>query len=543
MRKIYITFLIIIYSFISYSQTDSLLVEFRGAWVATAKMIDYPSKRGLTSEQLKNEFIALLDLHQQNGMNAILFQIRPASDAFYDSPYEPWSEWLTGVQNKAPSPYFDPLEFMIDETHKRGMEFHAWFNPFRSVATIQYADICNEHVSVTNPDWNFTYGINKYLNPGIPEVREFVTKIIADVVTRYNIDGVHFDDYYYPYPEKDSTNTIISIPDNSAFTKYKGSFTDIKDWRRNNMDLFVQMVHDTIKSIKPDVVFGVSPPGVWRNKGYDPEGSNTLGLACYDYLYADILNWLKNDWIDYVTPQIYWYIGNKNADFSHLVDWWSNHNYGKNLYIGIGVYNIDKTGQKAHWSDASEVPNQIRLARQNSQVKGFMFYKTQTFRDNPLGINDSLRNNLFKVPAVASITFKNQIAMNDFTENEIIEVNEIETSTTVKIIDKTIPETPKNVDVIKIKNEITIYWDNVKSNPKNSKDSVAYYNIYKYKSTDNKDFIFDLIYTTSKENKILIENSKGLKIFAKKYLFVITAVDCFENESEPSSPVMIRLKK
>jgi uncharacterized lipoprotein YddW (UPF0748 family) len=531
-RKIIILLIFLLLFKISYNQTDSVIVEFRGVWVATTKMIDYPSKRYLTSNQLKEEFITMLEMHKENGMNAIIFQIRPAADAFYNSQYEPWSEWLTGVQGKAPDPYFDPLEFMIDETHKLGMEFHAWFNPFRSVATIEYADICSNHISKTKPEWHFTYGINKYLDPGIPEVREYVTKIISDVVTRYEIDGVHFDDYYYPYPEKDSSNVIISIPDYNTFVKYKGNFTDIKDWRRNNMDLFVKMVHDSIKSIKPEVIFGVSPPGVWRNKGYDPEGSNTLGLACYDYLYADILNWLKNDWIDYVAPQIYWYIGNKSADFAHLVDWWSSHNYDKDLYIGIGAYNIDKTGVKAKWSNASEVPNQIRLARKNPNVKGFVFYKTQTFRENPLGLNDSLKNNLFFISA-----FAHQPKIEFITE--YIDTSILAPFHTVEIeviTKKNILESPKNPDSFRIKNEITIFWDNFENN-----DTSITYNIYKFENetiniADKSKIIENVV-----ENKIVIKRQKNILLFGEKYYFVITTVDRLGNESEPSDFIILKI--
>lgn len=526
---------------VSYSQTDTI-IEFRGVWIATTKMIDFPSKRGLTSEQIKNEFITILKLHKENGMNAILFQIRPASDAFYNSPYEPWSEWLTGVQGKVPEPYFDPLEFMIEETHKLGMEFHAWFNPFRSVATIEYADICENHISKTKPEWHFTYGINKYLDPGIPEVREYVTKIIADVTTRYNIDGVHFDDYFYPYPEKDENNQIISIPDYATFTNYKNNFDNIADWRRNNMDLFVEMVNDTIKKIKPKIVFGVSPPGVWRNKGYDSEGSNTLGLACYDYLYADILNWLKNGWIDYVAPQIYWNIGNKYADFSHLVDWWSNHNYDKDLYIGIGAYNIDPTGKKAYWSNASEVPNQIRLARQNPDVKGFIFYKTQTFRENPLGLNDSLKNDLFKLTAFARMP-EIKIVEPKIEDKDTFEIiAEIDTILIAEIIEnETINnqyielKKPENIDKFRIKKEFTIYWDEQKD------DSLLIYNVYKFENNEIDISDKNKIIETVDENRFQIKRDKTIKLFGKKYYFVITSTDNQGNESTASEIIILKM--
>ena len=321
MRKIIITILLLS-SLPLFAQQKEQRREFRAAWIATAKMIDYPSKKGLTSEELKQEFIDIIEMHKANGINAIIFQVRPAADAFFKSNYEPWSEWLTGKQGQAPEPYFDPLEFMIAETHKRDMQFHAWLNPFRAVATIDRADITKNHITRTKPEWFFTYDINKYFDPGIPEVREYITEIVADIVKRYDVDGIHFDDYFYPYPKKDINNKFIDIPDNKTFNKYGTGYNNIQDWRRNNMDLFIELVSKRIKVEKSWVIFGIGPGGIWRNKGLDPKGSNTRGFATYDWLYADVLKWLENSWIDYVAPQIYWNIGHKAADFAELVNWW-----------------------------------------------------------------------------------------------------------------------------------------------------------------------------------------------------------------------------
>ena len=230
---------------------QSKLPEFRGVWVTTVKMLDYPSRRALTSEKLKQEYITIIDSCKAIGANAIVFQIRPAADAFYDSPYEPWSEWLTGQQGRAPNPYFDPLEFMIEETHKREMEFHAWINPYRAVATVSHAHIVKNHITKIHPKWFFDYGVNRYFNPGIPDVRAYIVTIIADIVKRYQIDGIHFDDYFYPYPLRNDANKIIEIPDYKTFKKFGHGFSDIKVWRRNNVSMMVMEVRDTIKAIKP----------------------------------------------------------------------------------------------------------------------------------------------------------------------------------------------------------------------------------------------------------------------------------------------------
>ncbi len=525
MKKYFSTFVYIFFCFEIFAQSTAVVNgEMRGVWVTTAKMIDYPSQRGLTTEELKEEFLATINMHKENGMNTIFFQVRPAADAFFPSEYEPWSEWLTGVQGKAPAPYFDPLEFMIAETHKLGMEFHAWFNPFRAVATIQYADITENHITKTKPEWFFNYGINKYFNPGIPEVREYLVKIISDVVKRYNIDGVHFDDYFYPYPEKDSNNIIIEIPDAEQYLLYNKTFTNIGDWRRNNINLFVENVSAEIKSLKKDIKFGISPPGVWRNISSDTDGSNTKGLAAYDYIYADALTWLKNKWIDYIVPQLYWHIGHTTADFEILVNWWSLHCYDRDLYIGIGVYNIDATGEKKYWGNPSEVPNQIRLAREYPQVKGFVFYKTQTFRNNPLGINDSLKYNLFKID-----------------EELLAEIDTAE-ATKYKIVpaplkDVTPPTIPQNIASFKVKNEFTIFWSTAEE------QDFAEYRIYKLAKNQDPELIDKTdLYKTTKFSSILVERKEKFLLLGTRVKFVVTSVDLLGNESSPSEPIFIKMK-
>jgi len=249
--------------------------QFRGVWMASVRNLDWPSKPGLSNRQLKKEYIKQIDKLRDLGMNAVIVQIRPTGDAFYPSEFEPWSEFLTGQQGVPPSPFFDPLEFMINETHKRSMEFHAWFNPYRAIRNNLDAILSPKHVFFQHPDWFVVYGKDVYFDPGMVPARKFVEKVIADVVTRYDIDAVHFDDYYYPYRLKG-----IEFPDSLSFSKYGRAYTEENkgDWRRENINLLVKELYDTINHIKPWVHFGISPFGVWRNKSQDPDGSDTQTL-------------------------------------------------------------------------------------------------------------------------------------------------------------------------------------------------------------------------------------------------------------------------
>jgi uncharacterized lipoprotein YddW (UPF0748 family) len=368
--------------------------EFRGVWVATVDNIDFPSTKFLNTESQKAEFINLLDMHKRNGMNAVVVQIRPAADAFYPSQYEPWSEWLSGTQGKPPVPYYDPLEFMITETHKRGMEFHAWMNPYRAVFDIKKSSVSPTHVTRIHPEWFINYGGVKYFDPGNKEVQQYVTNIVQDVVSRYDVDAIHFDDYFYPYriPGKE-------FGDTASFRKY-GNGMAKEIWRRSNVDSIILMLGTTIKKEKPFCKFGISPFGVWRNIDKDPEGSNTkAGQTNYDDLYADILLWLKMKWIDYVVPQLYWEIGQKVVGYEVLIDWWARHGYGRQLYIGQGIYRSMEPRSYA-WKNKNELPNQIKKLREYPQVQGSVFFSSSSFSSNPNGWNDSLKNNYYKYPSI-----------------------------------------------------------------------------------------------------------------------------------------------
>ena len=366
--------------------------EFRGVWIATVVNIDWPAEKGLSVEEQKASFIKLLDIHQRNGINSVFVQVRPAADAFYPSQYEPWSEYLMGKQGVPPNPYYDPLAFMIEETHKRGMEFHAWINPYRAVFNIKTSSVSPTHITRIHPEWFLTYGTTKYFNPGIPEVREYVCKVVKDIVTRYDIDGIHMDDYFYPYRIAGK-----EFPDEKTYLTYGKGLT--KDaWRRSNCDSIIKNIYETITDANPRVKFGVSPFGVWRNKNMDIEGSKTTaGTTSYDDLYADILLWLRMGWIDYVAPQIYWECSHNQCPYNELLDWWSKHTYGKHLYIGHANY---KANSNAAWRNKNELPNQIIALRGMKLTQGSAFFSSQDLVRNTNGWADSLRENYYALPAI-----------------------------------------------------------------------------------------------------------------------------------------------
>ncbi len=379
------------------AQPASPNYEFRGVWVASVDNIDWPSSRTLSVEQQKAEFIRLLDLHANNGMNAVIVQVRPAADAMYPSPHEPWSEFLTGRQGQAPYPSYDPLKFMITETHKRGMEFHAWLNPYRAVFSLKNSTIAPNHVTRTHPEWFLVYGnkkegYKKFFNPGLPEVMQHTVKVVKDLVSRYPVDAIHMDDYFYPY-----RIAGVEFPDQRAFEKYgKGLSKD--DWRRSNTDSIIRMLKAGIRSVNPAVKFGISPFGIWRNKSQDPIGSETRGgQTNYDDLYADILLWLEKGWIDYVVPQLYWERGHRLADYDILLKWWNEHTHGRHMYIGHGIY---RAGTNAAWRDKKEIPQQIQSLRSYAATQGSVYFSSKTFEKNPNGWNDSLRNHYYHYPAL-----------------------------------------------------------------------------------------------------------------------------------------------
>ena len=393
MKKIFLLFPFFIFLFFqkTFGQPK---YEFRGVWVATVGNIDFPSSKFLSTQAQKDEFIKLVEMNKRNGMNALVVQIRPASDAFYPSEYEPWSEFLTGKQGTPPNPYYDPLKFMITETHKRGMEFHAWMNPYRAVFNIYKSSISPTHITKLHPDWFITYGNTKYFDPGNKDAQNFVVNVVRDVVKRYDIDAIHFDDYFYPYHIAGK-----EFMDTASYRKY-GNGMSLAEWRRSNVDSIILHLSKAIKEENKYCQFGISPFGVWRNIADDPEGSNTkAGVTNYDDLYADILLWLKNKWIDYTVPQLYWEVSQKVVGFKVLTDWWARHTYGRQLYIGQGIYRALEPHSYA-WHHKNELPDQIQFLRQYPQIEGSVFFSSSTFQSNPNGWSDSLRNNYYKYPAI-----------------------------------------------------------------------------------------------------------------------------------------------
>ena len=343
----------LLFCFFQYTEAQTR-PEFRGVWVATVDNIDWPKRGDFNTDSQKASFIRLLDMHQRNGINALVVQIRPCTDAFFPSQYEPWSQWLTGVQGKPPSPYYDPLEFMIAETHKRKMVFHAWMNPYRAVFNVNETVLAATHITRLHPEWFLTYGDKKYFDPGNKAAQQYVTAVVKDVVSRYEVDAIHFDDYFYPYKIEGKV-----FPDDATYRLY-GNGLSREDWRRGNTDSIIAALSVAIKNQNKHCQFGVSPFGVWRNVNRDPiDGSNTNGAQSnYDDLYADILLWLKNGWIDYVAPQLYWEFGHSKAPFEVLLNWWSKHTYGKQCYIGLGIY---RANSNAAWSNVNQLPRQISI--------------------------------------------------------------------------------------------------------------------------------------------------------------------------------------
>lgn len=371
--------------------------EMRGVWVATINNIDWPSSPSLSPDRQRVEFDSLLDVLKGMGFNAVFVQVRPCGDAIYQTQNAPWSKYLTGKQGVAPEPLYDPLEYMVKAAHTRRMELHAWLNPFRATFDLDTASLAPSHPLRALPpqkkgQWFFRYGKKYYFNPANPLVVNYLTAIVKDIVVRYDVDGIHFDDYFYPYKEQGE-----SLNDYNDFAADPRGNTKIEDWRRSNVNRLIESCHKTIKGVKPYVRFGISPFGVWRNIEKDPEnGSETrAGITCYDDLYADVRLWLKNGWIDYVAPQLYWSIGFPPADFAKLVEWWGRNTYGRHLYVGHAAYKIGNSPNDPNWNDPGETSRQVAFNRSNPNVQGSVFFSTKSLLRNPLGVQDSIRQHLY----------------------------------------------------------------------------------------------------------------------------------------------------
>jgi uncharacterized lipoprotein YddW (UPF0748 family) len=366
------------------SNPPDIVQEFRGVWIATVSNTDWPSKPGLPVAQQKAELLAILDRAVKFKLNAVIFQVRPQCDAFYASPFEPWSEYLTGTMGKAPSPYYDPLAFAVEEAHKRGLELHAWFNPYRAMHFSHAGSVATNHISRTHPELVRSYGKYLWLDPGEPEVQNLAVKVVLDVVKRYDIDGVQFDDYFYM--TRQDAGATSDFPDEASWKKFGRG--DRADWRRANVDSLIQRTYHEIKTVKPWVKFGVSPAGIWRANV--PAGIK--GMDAYTELYADSRKWLLNQWVDYLAPQLYWPMDPPEQSFGALARWWAAQAQQKrHVWPGLALFKADK------WNPG-EIASQIRLARTIPGIRGYLLYRAAyLMRLNP---DSMLENDVNAVPAV-----------------------------------------------------------------------------------------------------------------------------------------------
>lgn len=363
--------------------------EFRGAWIQAVN----GQWVGVGTQKMQQTLTYQLDELMKDGVNAIIFQIRPECDALYQSNIEPWSRFLTGKQGVAPSPYWDPLQWMVTECHKRGMELHAWINPYRAKTKTTH-ELNSRHVAVRHPEWVFEYDDQYILNPAIPECRNFICHVVGDIVRRYDVDGLHIDDYFYPYPAAGQT-----IPDDQLFRSNPRGFTNKGDWRRDNVNLFIRQLSDTIHQNKPWVKFGVSPFGIYRNKKNDPNGSNTNGLQNYDDLYADVLLWVNKGWVDYNVPQLYWEIGHKSADYQELIGWWNRYASNRPLFIGEDVERTVKNADLRN-PNAHQLAAKVQLRSQMRNVQGAVLWYAKAAVDNIGNYGTSLRSTYWRYPAL-----------------------------------------------------------------------------------------------------------------------------------------------
>lgn len=389
MKSSVVLYLLIFIALNDVSAQQSPKRELRGAWITTFSNIDWPV-RSQTPQQQKNAFIDIIDHHQATGINTVFVQIRSQCDAFYPSALEPWSADLTGRQGVAPVPYWDPLEFMIKECRKRNMEIHAWLNPYRAISSINnLSSFANNHVVKQHPEWLLEVGVLRTLDPGLPQVRTYILNVIKDIVNRYDVDGVHFDDYFYPSG---------SFNDDQTFNTYPRGFSNRADWRRDNVNILIKETYEAINDLKPWVKFGVSPSGIYRNSTNPAIGTPTAGMEHYNALYADSKKWIAEGWVDYLAPQVYWYRGQSNADYTKIVPWWNNNSANRHIYIGQAGYKVNDATQGNAWLVSSEIPNQIRLDRrpEYNQVHGQIIYNTKSLRvTSNSAFRDSIRLNLY----------------------------------------------------------------------------------------------------------------------------------------------------
>ncbi len=371
--------------------------EFRGVWVATVVNIDWPKNGNDVVQKQKVDFIKFLDFYEALNFNALIVQIRTAGDAFYPSYLAPWSRFLTGSEGEPKSGFEDPLQWLIDQTHERGLQFHAWLNPYRATFDLDTTLLAQSHDFYQHREWMLKYGKKYYYNPGNPEVWKHLTKVVEEVVVNYNIDGIHFDDYFYPYKIPGEV-----FADSLTYAEYGLSTQNLGDWRRSNVDSLVKNVHQTIKTHKPWIQFGISPFGVWKNQSTDPLGSDTkAGQTTYEDLYADPLLWMKQGWLDYIVPQAYWSMDYPAASHRKITEWWANNSENTQLYMGNGAYKIKNNADEA-WNKKKELPLQLQLSRSIPQVKGNVFFSAKSLPQHPK-VTKKIQQKLYSSPTNPSM--------------------------------------------------------------------------------------------------------------------------------------------
>ena len=369
--------------------------ELRAMWISSVVNIDWPSRTGLSAADQQAEFLHWLDVAEQFRLNAVFVQVRPTADAFWPSPLEPWSQYLTGVQGQDPG--YDPLAFIVEEAHRRNLELHAWYNPYRVSMGADPSKLVPEHPARVHPEWIWAYGGKLYFDPGLPEVQEHIQQAILHSVEHYDLDGVHFDDYFYPYPVAGQT-----IPDASTYAAYGAGFADIADWRRHNVNTFVHSISQRIKALKPWVKFGISPFGIWRNRATDPLGSETGGSQSYDLQFADTRKWVLEGWLDYINPQIYWQFGLAVADYAKLVPWWADvaATSGTHLYIGEALYKVTS----GVFTDPAELSKHLTFDREidatRAPVHGNVYFSAKHVPADPKGSMSLVRADHYSRPAI-----------------------------------------------------------------------------------------------------------------------------------------------
>ena len=462
--------------------------EFRGAWIQCVN----GQFQGIGTARMQQTLRYQLDELKKDGVNAIIFQVRPECDALYESQIEPWSRFLTGRQGSAPQPYWDPLQWMIDECHSRGMELHAWINPYRA-KTKTTKELATTHIAIRKPQNCFDYDGQVILNPGLPENRDYICMVVRDIVTRYDVDGLHIDDYFYPYPAPGQ-----KIDDDELFSIYGRKFKSLGDWRRHNVNQFVKQLYQTVHKAKPWVKVGISPFGIYRNKKSAPNGSDTNGLQNYDDLYADVLLWIDKGWLDYCVPQLYWEIGHKTADYKTLIRWWNDYASKRPLYIGEDIERTVKAGDPQNPTQTQQSAKH-RLYSGMHRVQGTVLWYAKAAVDNPGNYGTMLRNVYWRYPSLMpKMTY----------------------------IDGRSPKKPRKLKAMWAGGDYVLFWTPPRG--KTWKSKAEKYVVYRFEKDER-------INTANALKIVAVTSDTFYKLpyvdGQREYTYVVTALDRMQNES------------